>query len=296
MALVVSRQDLRAIGSMLMHLDAAMLLLGLLLTLAMIGVRVARYHLLLRCQGLEIALGASVSIFFKSSFWGLVSPARMGEVIRVTYLKGHGVSFLQGINSVLMDRLLDLAALAVVTLLSTVFLATEDDHGLITLTVASCLLGLGGWGLLELGRPWLKKFLGGRSIMGVSAGLLLDNLFNTRHKLALLAMSVGQWLVFLLGMLAMTSGLNLKVSISMTCFATMTSQLVGMLPVSVAGIGTRDVWLEMLFAQQGLPTEWAVLFSSLILVNYLFYFAVSALWLFLPSGEPHGLPRREQTP
>ena len=73
-------------------------------------------------------------------------------------------------------------------------------------------------------------------------------------------------------------GLNIPVSFFYLASCVSISNIISLLPVSVSGIGTRDVLLIALFSQVGLSAESAVGFSFMFLV---FFSGMSALFGFI---------------
>ena len=61
-------------------------------------------------------------------------------------------------------------------------------------------------------------------------------------------------------------------------FGVALANLVGLLPITVAGVGTRDAVLLLVFEQAGRPGEGAIAFSLLIL---LLAYGLNLIWGFL---------------
>ena len=73
----------------------------------MIAVKAMRWRLLLQAQGVEYPLGKCIEVYSIGIFWGIVTPGRLGDFVKVLYLKRHGLNVLHGLFSVVGDRLFD---------------------------------------------------------------------------------------------------------------------------------------------------------------------------------------------
>src|SRR5262245_26818868 len=102
-------------GAILRALAAASawpLVLAVLLNAANIHLMVMRLDVLLRTQGIHYPMGRAWASFLSSLYVGMLTPGRVGDVLRVQYLRHDlGVPYSEGLASIVMDRVCDLYVL-----------------------------------------------------------------------------------------------------------------------------------------------------------------------------------------
>ena len=104
-------------------------------------------------------------------------------------------------------------------------------------------------------------------------------------------MSVGSWVIvgflslvgwasYYLGIFIIAKSLNIPVTYWQTTVLTVGSALVALLPISIAGIGTRDIFLVSIFSAMNLNPSHAVVFSICILISILISAAFGSIGYF----------------
>ncbi len=82
------------------------LLIGAGLSAAMgLWVKSLRWHLCF--QNEKIVLRDTLSVFFASNFFGLVTPGRVGELLRIQFLRRHQIDARRGLALLIHDRFFD---------------------------------------------------------------------------------------------------------------------------------------------------------------------------------------------
>jgi uncharacterized protein (TIRG00374 family) len=103
--------DPRAIVAAATQLDAWTLVAILVLSLVNYLLRGLRWHLLTRAIAPQVPLGSNLA-YYVAGFAFVVTPAKLGEVVRLWLLKSrHGVAYERSVSLLVLDRLLDLVAL-----------------------------------------------------------------------------------------------------------------------------------------------------------------------------------------
>jgi len=73
------------------------------------------------------------------------------------------------------------------------------------------------------------------------------------------------WISYVIPLYILGRGLGLQVSYSVLITAILLSSAISMLPVSIAGIGTRDGFLILYLGQAGVSKEVSILFSAMFI-------------------------------
>lgn len=279
---------------------------ALALNFLAIHVKVLRWSVLLRARGIVFPMKRAWSSFLASSYVGMLTPGRVGDVLRVEYLRhDKGVPYAEGLASVVMDRLCDLYVLAAFVALAIVrFRAIVLGQLAVVTWITMALVVLGP--LLFL-IPGIAERVAAR----VYSRLVKGPGAETGFTLFLAAMrgSVGSvlwaaipltvfgfFINFAQGwLLARALGMDISVY-DVGCLLAIAS-LLGLLPISISGLGVRELLYSLVFPVLGYTSANGVGFGLLVFaVLYLFIVLLGFIgWQIAPP--PIGLPPRgEGTP
>jgi coenzyme F420 hydrogenase subunit beta len=235
-----------------------------LLSIPSIAVKGLRWQWMLKAVGFTCSFGESTGVYAAGMLAGAVTPGKVGDLAKAPLLVSRGLPLGDGVAASLLDRVFD---------------------GVVLLA-----LGLGG----VLAMPALS----GRAIIAVAAVLAMGitvaatYLFRDSFAGALRVSGVGWWLVMTATTLAASAmyfasafccakAVGLSLCVVDVVAGSSVAAVLALLPVSVAGIGTRDAAFIAIFAHCGIDAQQSIAFSSLILawmlVNCVFFLAVSRL-------------------
>lgn len=298
---ILSRADWMRLGELAGRVELAQLWAVPLLTLAMIGVRAWRWNLLLRLQQLELPFWRAGSVYATGIFLGSFTPGRLGDLAKALYLRRErGVSWEKAVAAALADRLFD----------------------------AGLMLLLGGWAIFQLGwwptsSRWLLGLGAGGWIFAVFFAQTDQDGFLARlknHPVGRFAAGLKQELRLLAGRVGITAllltalafgiyfsqtwllarSMGLALSPADLTAAIVLIGLASFLPISIAGLGTREGILILILGEQNVPDslEAAVLYSGLFFVCCFLLPALigSVCWLKTPiplsgAGLEHVIDR-----
>lgn len=244
-----------------------------------------RWRVILRQYDIDVSGGQALQMYCAGLFAGQATPGQLGELVRARFLWARGHDAVKSMVSVVVDRALDLAALVLVAIpgFGLVFGAGAALALLIALLTISIAV------VLIRPRRVLRAIawrLGPRS-QGFAARVdeligAMERSMRTRWDASVLVLTtLGSLGINLLRFYLLLVSLGLSLPIANFVFGVALANLLGLLPVSVFGVGTRDAVLALVFQQAGGTTEGAVAFSIMILgVAYLFNMAVgSVAWV-----------------
>jgi uncharacterized membrane protein YbhN (UPF0104 family) len=202
---------------------------------------------------------------------GTFTPGQVGDVIKAWFLQRMGNPLGRSIGSSVLDRLFDVAGLAVLGLLGVVVYGQKfaGQTQVLLLIAAGCVFAVAffAWAPTRL---WLVGYvkrrlarlgLGGSGTPGESEWSLRP---NTLVYVGLLTAASFAISVFRVWLLAAALGIVLG-PLLVSGFVGLTTAA-ALVPVSVGGIGTRDAVAALALAQLGRPAAEAVALSSLILL------------------------------
>ncbi len=277
LVLVVWRlDDKAALWDALKSADVSLVALAIVLNVPVVHFKVARWRDLLGARGHRYPLGRSYAAVLSSLYLGMLTPGRVGDVLRVQYVKREiDVPYADGLAVTIMDRFCDLYVLAAVAALGTVHFTRALDSNLASLSwlaVAVALLAptlflFEGFG--ELLARMLRR-LTVRWHASLSALLeALRALVGRAFLIAMLLTAASFAINYVQGwMIARAIGVDLGF-IDVAALLSITS-LLGLMPISVSGVGVRELFLAIVFPALGFVAAQGVAFGLLVFAcNYL---------------------------
>lgn len=266
---ILSRVDLGSLVNVVSSANVTWLFVGLFSLFVGVLAAAGRWSIVLRLQGQELSFLKSAEMSLISNFLGIALPSSAGrDVVRGALLVRYGLSLSEVTRSILIDRYIGTTSLAVVALPGVFLLAIPTPSlslfGYITLSAVLFLfavpffafayqslfrLGISSTFLNRL--PRITYFLN-----QVANGLLHPHLFFLPLLISLFvhvtvilaAYAVGEALGSSIGFMPYALAVPL-VSILMT------------LPISISGIGIREVGFVLLLAPYGMMEERALAIS-----------------------------------
>lgn len=250
--------------------------LWLLATVALnflaIHVKTVRWQYLLRVRNIDYATKDAWLAFGASVYLGMMTPGRVGDVLRVQYLRhDKGAPYAEGVASVVMDRLCDLYVLVGFFSISIIHYGSRLLPELKLIgwgTVVASILGP-----LVLLVPGLAERLFGavyRRASGDAEGsglqVFLASLRVQARRASMLTMplTVG---AFLVGagqgwFVARAMGLDLSY-LDVVCLTSIAS-ILSLLPISISGVGVRELFFAAIFPSLGFTSEQGVSYGLMV--------------------------------
>ncbi len=244
-----------------------------------------RWHAILVTLGANPSLRESVrlyyiSAFFNSYLWGAVG----GDVLRAWLTYRRELSAKTAINSVVLDRVAAVAAVAILVLVSApIFLARAGNTLLmyvpLVLAAAGLIVIAMAANLRRLPIAWLgTKFMRFLHSLGASVQQVL---LSPKAALPVLGFALAAQIALGVATFAMAVSLGINVSM-LTCIVLMQPvALLTNLPISVGGWGVRETAVVLFFGLIGVPSSAALVLSlQLSLLAFVVVLPGGILWLF----------------
>jgi uncharacterized protein (TIRG00374 family) len=243
-----------------------------LLNLANVYLKVVRWQVLLRTRGIHYPTRRAFPAFLSSVYVGMLTPGRVGDVLRVQYLRAElGISYAEGLASIVMDRLCDLYVLVVFVAVGVVHyspvivgsLASAIWGGVAVIVLAPLVFLVPG-----VAERWMSglyaRLSGRRGADGLERFLdaLRENL--GRPLLTTVPLTAAAFLVnYAQGwIIAWAIGIDMSFFDAMCLLAV--ASLLGLLPISVSGLGVRELFFSLVFPLLGHRPEVGVSFGLLV--------------------------------
>jgi len=286
--------------------DPLYLALALAITPLTMHIRALRLQMLLAIHNENVPLKTLNELGYVGFLFGLVTPSRAGEFIRAYYIsKENKIPYSHSIASVFIDRVLDVIVLFLLVDVSLIYLPYMLGHEVLGdftwILVLSTLLFFSF--LILLTRPWflnaaveflermfrriIKKdpYAKGRGLVAKEFHVTLENLKdNKKAFLPIMLVNAVLWFFVLLQAQVILMALGAEVDIVFTFLAVPFAILASLLPVTVSGIGTRDVAMVMVFSLAGVPASKAISLSLLYLFLGQIVPAAAGEYFYLKRG------------
>jgi uncharacterized membrane protein YbhN (UPF0104 family) len=256
---VLANIDLSAVWLQMKQVQPKYLFLALLFQFFMLLLKGWRWHLMVNNTGSVRSITQSVGEFLESYAIGVITPGRLGELVKVGYHDGTNHKARSGV-SILIERGQDFGFFLIFAGSALAFgqmTAVSLSYGLIVITVgglaigASMCLGANAMASKMLHR-WVPSLFDGNTLFGVPvvARVGFISLFSniiTFLSSYFLALGIGLHA----GFLTISGGVAL-------------AGLLNAIPVTVLGLGTREVTFLYVFSDY--PQASVLAFSGLMLI------------------------------
>ena len=293
---ILIRVDLRQVWQLLAESHYGYLFPVILLILPQVALRALRWQRLLARSGIDCPYRSALRYYFAAIYIGLVTPGRLGEMAKGFFLKQDGKADLsQSLPSVLLDRVLDLLFLVVVAAAALYFL---DLLPMTPWAAVSCLLAL------VLLPWWIIKGSAADKRIGVGIGNVLgrfdrrwQDAWNVFRQSALdlvsprlfesLLWTTLSYIVYFAQIYMIGRMINLPLGAGALIMAVVIGILIGYVPITVAGLGTREAVLIVLFGHFGVSAP--VTLSFAFFYNFVYIVCVGIIsaffWLLIPHRK-----------
>lgn len=268
LAVLLLRVDFSEVYANLARLSVLSLGFTLLLAISQVFVTSARWYLLLRAMAVRVpfksAMEANVISIFANTF--LVNVIG-GAVTRVALLAGLGVSTHKTLATIILERILVFAVLIVMAGTGLWWVRWPLEFGgfppkgvvlggIGAVVIAALVLSQSGFMV-----SFVRRVVSYLALLAVELRDLLSS--GRSMALALALTTFNQCLLLAVGV-AIAKALSIDVPTFDLLMLLPTVSLLASLPISVGGLGVREISLVFALSAFGVPTEQSLVFSILI--------------------------------
>lgn len=264
-------------------------LIAVLLGLSLVnyGLRAWRWVMLTNALNLGVPVWPNV-LYYISGYSLTATPGKAGEAVRLWFLKsGHGIGFSRSAPLMVADRVLDIWAVMLLTLVSFSGFQAYRWYGLaLVLLVAAISLPVIRPQLLEpilLGcTRWTKRY---RRLLVRMRRVLrtMSRLSNWRTYGYTMLPSVAGWWAEAIALYLILHHLGADVSLANAVFVFSFSMIVGAVSMLPGGLGGTEASMVLLLSALGVPIDIALVATAIVRVTT-FWFAVALGLLISPAA------------
>jgi uncharacterized membrane protein YbhN (UPF0104 family) len=239
---ILWRVDARELASVLRHVNPLALIGAGFLATSVLILRSLRWRILCAGLGIRLPLGEAVRLYLVGTFVASITPGRIGDLAKAYYVRDRrdegGLA--AGIATVVYDRFLDLGQICALALGAIVVLpgVPAAVGPLLVALGLACFVAGTVWrptreGLLARPLSWALRRVPGVDDVELPAppagSLLVAQALTTASLLSFAGASV-----------VLARGLSMTASAWSLMVVSALGALVGLVPITVLGIGTRD--------------------------------------------------------
>jgi uncharacterized protein (TIRG00374 family) len=278
-----------------------LLLLAAFVHIPLILMKAGKWKLITHAFGSKAPLSRFMQAWLVGFVTGIATPGRIGEFSKACYLRER-VSMGRALASIAVDRAIDIAVLFVLAILGAalfIYVYGGFIHAeimvlmavLFAAFLASVSLVLARGDIVKrFARPLFRRFVPGRYKPGMKTAFRefyagLGEIMKARTLVASSAvLSALSWLVIVFQCSLISMAISLRIDYAFLLSVIPVVTLLDALPVSVSGLGTRELALIFFLGIISIPMGAAVAFSILIfLLNYMLLVPFGLiLWMVRP--------------
>ncbi|PWT88794.1 MAG: hypothetical protein C5B54_10040 [Acidobacteria bacterium] len=259
---LLSRINLQEMLSALRQAALPLVLLAVIANVPQIFLKAIRWRQLLRSQGIEYAAIPAMLSYFGSIFIGLLTPGRLGELVKAAHVSHDcNIPKARAFSSVLVDRLFDLYALMILGGAALLSQHTGmDKKNAIAFALSAAVLVIPLIVFLKFPIFSENSWIGQMRISLLELKLpaiLIGSL------LTIIAYAIFFEQCYLLAQSLMLNATFLQIS-----YAVALGSLVTLIPISISGLGTREAAIMSYLKTIGISPAASIGFSLLIFLTF----------------------------
>jgi glycosyltransferase 2 family protein len=254
--------------------------------------QIEKWRIILKKQGIFIPYWKQVKIYLIGSFYGFITPARVGLLARSAYIKRYAKrSIAEATTSSVIEKILDLITVVSLAAIGSLFLVKESSKIFTSLVLTFVIIIIISFIILREKKiqklyNFFQFFIPKRFRVKIKD--FFDSFYTTMLKpkelLHPFIITILAWLGLYTSVFIVA--LSLDVNIPWLQFSTVyaISTVIGALPISLAGLGTREATLVILFSQFNIPARIIV---SISLINMIIVSAIPSFigWILVISDK-----------
>lgn len=273
--------DLSKFTEVISNLNITWFLFSLGGVIIVLWLKSIRWNLLLKNENCNYPFYSAFTAYMASFTIGLITPGRLGEISRLYYLRSErDIDFFHSFKTIVIDRIFDFTMLFWfgISGLMIFYRVLGDYNEAVYLIITAAALFF-TWYILSLA---LERVHNQKTVI-----LFLRDSWNKMMDLRM----VGPWLLTFLayGVFYFANWLILisighRISLIDIGFILSLMSLVTLIPITIAGFGTREVSLVFLLSFYSIGPETAIVFSILQFIAFFFWGGIIGMlfWIVKP--------------
>ena len=282
--MILLRLDVKQITNDLVNINFLAISPLFLLFLCYSYIKAQRWKILLINSGINITGQNLFSIYAGSFLAGAITPGRIGEVIKYKMIKGNDYDNNLKFALSVQDRIWDVSFVLLIGSLFFFYVINNMFYILFILPFVLLFIFTSFWPetIIQAMASLLSKYFSNSSfakkINNLSKRIIK---LSPKHLAGCLILTIFSWVIYFFQAYLLFSATGLTYSFVFLSCVIATAGLIALLPISIAGIGTRDLVLVGLFSLSGKSPEAAIVLSACLLLIFLANCIISLpFWMY----------------
>lgn len=219
----------------------------------LMAIRSRRWQLICLNAGVNFPYKASLCAYTAAFAFGTFTPGQAGDFVKIFFVKQYSNDSKKLLGTVIVDRLWDFIFLGIIAMISFAFVFSSYLLKYIpwVLAIAAIAAAL----LIILLRTTFAK-----TILNKFPWIFLDINKISFYSFLATIVQFSRWML-------LAYAFNLKIILS--SFIATLGSVIALLPISISGLGSRDIAMAYLFEINGMPASAGVAFSMMMFNAYL---------------------------
>jgi len=271
LGIIISKIDLRNLIGALQQANYFLIVISILILIPNFLIRSWRWNYFKKIQGIKFKLIDSFLIYLVGFLIGIITPAKIGELSKIIYLKDQNNSIGKSLVSVFLDRLLDIIYFLIFGYFAFIFTlqGLTDQINFIHLILITSLLVL----IILIRLGWHKIFIKKlfywvipkryQSELKINFSDFLTDfkLIKPKNYIIAFVVTIVSWLIYYYQIYLFALSVNLDIPFITLAIAVTIATLVVLVPISFLGIGIREATLVVLLQAYTGDISKIILFS-----------------------------------
>jgi len=255
--------DISKVFKEVLNMNINFFIIAVFLAIIVILMQTAKWFVIARQQKINVPFLEAIKINLIGAFYGFITPAKVGNVIRANYLKKYSNNNLgKGVGNFVLDKILDLCSLGLSVVIASFFfgkliqvsyifsillllffiavlvIIMSENFGRIIINISKKIIG--GFVPEKLKNKIKEGFYSFHEDKPKKIFLLLFFLIN-----------LSTWILVYLMMFFVGLSIGINIPFFYYLIITPVATLVAQIPITISGLGTREITLIGLFGLLG---------------------------------------------
>ncbi len=272
---IFTKIDFHSVIEVLSHANIFYLFIALLLLFAVILITAKRWQTILKTIGYNFQYKECFNLIMAAFPLTSITPSKSGDIIKAYYLKDK-IPASKTVGSVITERMFDVLTLVLFSLIGMTF-CEKYELAFIALIILICIIAIFLLMHADLNFRLQIKSSWNEKIQNLILSTKLLTKDNKKVFLFILSYSILIWFISIVQTVMFFYALGINVPLLFTIANIPIAIFIGLVPVTLGGMGTRDAAIIFLFSEYAMPSE---------LLGVGILFSVFRYWLISLIGIP----------
>ena len=256
--------------SAISNINPLLFIISLSIFLPRITISTYRWKMIAHMQGIDVDLPTLIKLNLIGLFYGTVTPLWLGDWIRIPYLKEESKApFAKCASNIFIDQIMEFSSLFILAIAGSLILFSRFHSLFFVLLISFAIFTSLAVFLKDKRRG--KKLFGiiYRAIMPKKFRPLMENELNVFYEdmpslsSLFIPLLIGIFAYLLYFTQIYLVAISFSIDIPFTTFILVypVASLIGLIPVTISGFGTREATLIRIFSIYGVPENVTVAIS-----------------------------------